>query len=487
MAERILIISDKKRDIELLEEILGPKGFDIEGVSVSEEIEGTILKDTFAAILADYDLIGDSAYRWIGLLHEHRSRSCFILYGEEIKAHKLSEILQKGAYGFIPRSLLPERIYDTISGGLENRKAFVEILEMIDELRDVNQNLNREKESLKTKNQELGFINRLSSKVTYDLNWDKIVLRILDAGLPTVIDHELLAILYRIGSRWNLAVHFSEKKLNKEAVKHLKQDMVEQFFTLSNERISVEEITLHVYPSTGKVSSTSPPSLSNQLILPLTLAGRPMGMLAILAKQGQGLEKGKKELQSTISNILAMSLKNAQEYQRLKEMAVTDGLTEIYNYKGFRDFTTMEFQRAKRYGKPLSLIMIDVDNLKAVNDSLGHQAGDCVLRELAGCLKSAVRNTDIVARYGGDEFVILLPETEMAKSEVLVKRVLDTIKDHAFQWRSERIKVEISYGISTTGELEEGDGEEEFIHRADSRLLTAKQSRNTLHSVSKEA
>ena len=485
MAERILIISDKKRDIDLLEEILGPKGFDIEGVSVSGEIESTILKDTFAAILADYDLIGDSAYRWIGLLHEHRSRSCFILYGEEIKADKLSEILQKGAYGFIPRSLLPERIYDTISGGLENRKAFVEILEMIDELRDVNENLNREKESLRTKNQELGFINRLSSKVTYDLNWDKIVLRILDAGLPTVIDHELLAILYRIGSGWNLAVHFSEKKLNKEAVKHLKQDMVEHFFTLSNERISVEEITLHVYPSTGKVSSTSPLPLSNQLILPLTLAGRPLGMLAILAKQGQGLKKEKKELQSTISNILAMSLKNAQEYQRLKEMAVTDGLTGIYNYKGLRDFTTMEFQRAKRYSKPLSLIMIDVDNFKAINDSLGHQAGDYVLRELAGCLKNSVRNTDIVARYGGDEFAILLPETAIGESEVLVKRVLDTIKDHAFQWRSERIKVEISYGISTTGDLEEGDGEEEFIHRADSRLLTAKQSRNLLHSVSK--
>ncbi|GAG23826.1 unnamed protein product, partial [marine sediment metagenome] len=145
MGERILIISDKKRDMELFEEILGPKGFDIEGISLLERVEGSILKDTFAAILADYDLIGETACNWIGLLQENRCRSCFILYGEEIKADKLSEVLQKGAYGFLPRSLLSERIYDTISGGLENRKAFVEILEMIDELRDVNENLTREK------------------------------------------------------------------------------------------------------------------------------------------------------------------------------------------------------------------------------------------------------------------------------------------------------------------------------------------------------
>ncbi|GAG17727.1 unnamed protein product, partial [marine sediment metagenome] len=106
-------------------------------------------------------------------------------------------------------------------------------------------------------------------------------------------------------------------------------------------------------------------------------------------------------------------------------------------------------------------------------------------QELAGCLKSSVRNTDIVARYGGDEFAILLPEAAVGKAEVLVKRMLDTIKNHAFEWGSERIKVEISYGISSTGELKKGEEEEEFIHRADSRLYNAKQSR--LYPVSKEA
>ena len=108
-------------------------------------------------------------------------------------------------------------------------------------------------------------------------------------------------------------------------------------------------------------------------------------MLGIVPKDTESFQKGKEELISTVSNILAMSLENAQEYHRLKEMAVTDGLTGIYNRKGFRDFIQREFQRARRYGKALSLVMIDVNGLKPINDSLGHLAGDFVLRKLAGC------------------------------------------------------------------------------------------------------
>jgi len=487
MGKRILIISDKKRDFELFNEILGSEGFDIEEISVFDKIEDTILKGAYAAILGNYDLIGDRAYNWIGLLQENRSKSCFILYGEKIKADKISEILQKGAYGFIPRPLLSERIYDTILGGLENRKAFIEILAMIDELRDVNERLQREKEALRTKNQELGFINRLSSEVTYDTDWDRILHRILDSGLLKVIDPELLSILYFIGSRWNLALYLSEKEINKESLERLKENIVNRFFTLSKERISTKELAIHLYPSNVKVSSSSPISFSKQWVMPLSLAGRPLGMLVILPKNKEEFANGKKELMSTISNILAISLKNAQEYHRLKKMAITDDLTRVYNQKGFKDFMQMEFQRARRYNKSLSLIMIDIDNFKVINDSLGHQAGDYVLRELAQCIKSSVRKTDIVARYGGDEFAILLPEAQMEKAEVLMKRILHTIKNHAFEWGSKRIKVEISYGISATGELEKEEEEKEFIRKADSRLYAAKQSRNFLYPVSKEA
>ena len=490
MGEKLLIISDKKKDLELLKELLYPQGFSIEGISHSDHhaIEDAILNDSYSAILADFDLIGESVSKWIELLQENRSRACFILYGEEIRSNRISEILQKGAYGFVNRDLLSERIYETLLGGLENRKTFIDILGMIDELKEVNERLKKEKETLRKRNQELTFINQLSSEVAYDLNWDRILPRILDAGLLSVIDPEVFCLLYNIGSRWNLAFYLSEKEITKETILRLSVNIIDRFFALSEKRIMTNEIDLHLYPSDVKVSPSPPISLSKSaLVKPLSIAEYLLGMLLLIPKGGRGIKNGTEEVLSTISNILAISLKNAQEYHNLRQMTVTDSLTSVYNHKGFREFIQREFKRAKRYNKALSLIMVDVDNFKAINDSFGHQTGDYILQELAECLKGSVRNTDIVTRYGGDEFAVLLPEAGTKEAEVLVERIVHTLKNHTFQWGSEVIQVEISFGISTTDELEKDEKEEALINRADSRLYAAKRSRQTLYSISRGA
>ncbi|MBU4036592.1 MAG: GGDEF domain-containing protein, partial [Proteobacteria bacterium] len=181
------------------------------------------------------------------------------------------------------------------------------------------------------------------------------------------------------------------------------------------------------------------------------------------------------ELLSTLLNILVMSLNNAQEYNKIIKMTIRDGLTGVYNQKGFKEFIECEFQKARRYKRPVSMIMIDVDNFKAINDSLGHLAGDYVLIELAKRLNNALRKTDILVRYGGDEFAIILPDTKMNEAEVLIDRILSSVKYDFFNWKCDNFLVEISYGIAVISELGLMDNANDLISLADYRLYNAKR------------
>jgi diguanylate cyclase (GGDEF)-like protein/PAS domain S-box-containing protein len=160
--------------------------------------------------------------------------------------------------------------------------------------------------------------------------------------------------------------------------------------------------------------------------------------------------------------------------QKLKELAITDSLTSLYNRRHFFDLAEKELGRAKRYQHAVSLIMLDLDFFKNVNDTYGHLAGDMALKKVAQLIKDSIRQVDIAARFGGEEFVILLPETEIQQAVLLAERLRKNVRENPLILKNGTVDVSISIGISNKKAIDPLSVEV-LIHCADQALYEAKK------------
>jgi diguanylate cyclase (GGDEF)-like protein len=159
------------------------------------------------------------------------------------------------------------------------------------------------------------------------------------------------------------------------------------------------------------------------VIAPLSLGGELLGLLSLAAAAPDAFEEADMWLLMSFANTTTAALNNAMLHAKVQRLAVTDSLTEVYNRRGFFNLGRREIERALRFGHTLSTILIDLDGFKEINDLFGHPVGDQVLRIIAERLKKSVREVDILGRYGGDEFVVLLPETEVAAALAAAERI----------------------------------------------------------------
>ena len=168
----------------------------------------------------------------------------------------------------------------------------------------------------------------------------------------------------------------------------------------------------------------------------------------------------------------AVAIKNAQLYEHAQQLSVTDPLTGLFNMRYFRDFANLEFERVKRYARTLSVVMVDIDHFKSINDRFGHAVGDQALHEIALRIKASIRTVDVVARYGGEEFIILMPETALDEALTVAERVRQRIADTPLTDHETPIPVTLSLGVA---EMNKNTQElNELVKLADRALYAAK-------------
>jgi diguanylate cyclase (GGDEF)-like protein len=211
------------------------------------------------------------------------------------------------------------------------------------------------------------------------------------------------------------------------------------------------------------------------VLIPLKAKNKVVGIIAAdNFITGEPITKDDIRMLTMLANQAGLAIENSQLYEKTVMRAHLDSLTELWNHGYFQYLLATELDNAKATRKPLSLIMLDIDDFKIYNDQLGHQAGDGILKELAGLLKNQSRKMDYVCRYGGEEFTIIMPETDKSEAFLIAERLRSDIEKHVFSHEEilPQKKLTVSLGLASLPE--DGGLPSALIAASDKRLYEAK-------------
>lgn len=235
----------------------------------------------------------------------------------------------------------------------------------------------------------------------------------------------------------------------------------------------IDSETLHVLVRLAGFSDQT-----QVFLLPMIVKERIIGLLAVWGK----LYESDRTVMSTFASQLAVAFYNASLYEEIQRVAITDDMTGLFNRRGMHEFGEREVERARRFGRPLSALMIDLDLFSRVNNTYGHLVGDEVLRRLADRVRANIRELDVAVRFGGEEFLILLVETDQEAAQAIAERIRAAIAGSPFETSAGSLRITASIGVAQM--TPDMTGITHLIAHADQALYMAKQAgRNRVASA----
>jgi diguanylate cyclase (GGDEF)-like protein len=337
-----------------------------------------------------------------------------------------------------------------------------------DEFEDLGRGFNRMADAIMAQQEKMENYNSLAKLLITTLNPKGL----LKSALEKVIEltNSDLGVVYLMGDGGDILKPFVAHGIDCDALADLSlSDGAAGFAAAERRTVRLKDIPPECYVQTNLGFGRALPR--EVAAFPITYKEKVLGVM-LLATLGN-YQEDELPLVEYLTSQIGITLDNALTHEKVERLSVTDGLTGLFNRRHFSERIEEEFSKASRYQTPLSVLIMDVDHFKRVNDTYGHQVGDIVLIAVAQILRQSVRETDLIGRYGGEEFVVLLPHTEMEQAVAVAEKIRKAVSEKLIGEMDGKA-VTISIGVAGMDGVE-ARNVDDLIRHADGALYRAKE------------
>jgi diguanylate cyclase (GGDEF)-like protein len=471
----VLVVDDDDDIRSLLALTLRHEGWDVVPARTGEEALRALREHRPAAALVDFQLPDMSGLEIIRLARAIDAElPCIAVTGQGSERVAV-EIMKAGAVDYLVKPFEPSEVAATVRRALEERRFRSSRLyhDLVGDLAAKNALLESRMEQLNRRMSETSTLYETARILTSQLALTDVLATVL--RLAGQLFQAPAASVRLIDDSGELLVLAAHSGLGEEYCQRGPIPLGASAAgraALSGEAVHVPDVESDEVYLKGDLLRRE--GLRSLLCLPQLVRGRCIGVMTFYHRRPRGYEPEELRFLSTFAGTVSIAVDNARLYGEQSRLAVTDGLTGLFNHKYFHEGLIAELGRARRYGHPLSLVLVDIDHFKSYNDTWGHQAGDALLRTLAVIFKAAARQNDLVARYGGEEFAFLLPQADKRQATALAKRLCRTVERRRCEGEEALPGGRLTISLGVASYPEDVLHGPDLVGRADQALYRAK-------------
>ncbi|KAA3611296.1 MAG: diguanylate cyclase [Calditrichaeota bacterium] len=482
--KKVLIVEDHKDMLVVLRKYLEDQNFDVIEAETGESGIEKFETDKPDLILLDIMLPGISGLDVISKIKNGQSQEKYVPIIIITAKNDISDIVKglgSGADDYIVKPFHFDELIARVESALRLKKLNELLINQTLSLENANKKINGLNSELLDKNKELRKnIYGLHSlfEVSMDLSSILELEGLINSTLLTIIGQYSIksAMFMMANSHVNNQLEIIDSKGFDNELKGVSvhnEDTLVNYFIEHPMPILLEDLKSKINTSH---SFDKLEQIGIGLVAPVVIKRQVSGLICFGPRLKEEEFEDREIQQITIlTNIISIAVNNASLYKDVEQLSYTDGMTELHNYRYFELRLKEEIIRHKRTKAGLSLLILDVDYFKNFNDTLGHQAGDNVLRKLGKLLKETARENDIVARYGGEEFAVILPTVDQEGAVILAERIRENVEKAEFDGEHVQPNGKITVSIGEAS-LVDTSNFEELIRKADLALYSAKES-----------